>query len=92
VERRSTRFTDLFMAEKETHTLIPPREALKILTFVTYHSLRHGCRGTNVLTRFDHGLFSKEECEQLRDEIIANGLKKRARKSIGQRMVPAELH
>lgn len=83
------RLTKFYMAEK--HTLIPPREALKILTWVTYHSLRHGCRGTDVLTRFEHGLFSKEECEALRDSIVAKGLDRRRRQKLGERTPPAVL-
>lgn len=90
------RFTRIFVIPKmpETevlqHTLIPVREALKILTWVTRAGLRHGCRGTDVLTRFPHGLYSKEECEALRDEIIAAGFARQVKMRL-ERPVPAEL-
>jgi hypothetical protein len=60
----------------ETHELITMREALKILTWVSSSGLSAGCRRTNELTRFPCGsgkLFSRQECEALRDSIIAEG-------------------
>jgi hypothetical protein len=60
----------------ETHELITPREALKILTWVTYGGLYAGSYRTNELTRFPCGsgtLYSKQECEALRDSIIEQG-------------------
>lgn len=61
----------------ETKNLIPPREALKILTFVSRAGLYAGSRGTNRLTVFPCGngrnLYSKEECEALRDALIEKG-------------------
>lgn len=60
----------------ETHELIPPREALKILTWVSQSGLYAGSYRTNELTRFPCGtgtLFSRQECEALRDSIISKG-------------------
>jgi hypothetical protein len=56
-----------------TTTLISTKEALKMMPFVTYHGLYKGCKGTNVLTRFPHGLFSKEEIEAFLESIIERG-------------------
>ena len=56
-------------------TLITIREALKILTWCTYHNVYSGERGTRGLTRYPNNLLSKEECEALRDSIIAAGRK-----------------
>jgi len=58
-------------------TLIRPREALKILTWVRPSGLYSGAGGTSDLTRYPVGkstLYSKEECEALRDKIIENGI------------------
>jgi hypothetical protein len=63
-------------AASETHELITPREALKILTFVSYAGLYAGSYRTDELTRFPCGsgtLYSKQECEALRDSIIEKG-------------------
>lgn len=60
----------------EPHELITPREALKILTFVSSSGLRAGSYRTNELTRFPAGtgtLYSRQECEALRDSIIDKG-------------------
>lgn len=60
----------------ENHELIPVREALKILTWVTSSGLYAGCLRTNELTRFPcgkHTLYSRQECEALRDSIITSG-------------------
>lgn len=61
----------------QTKTLIPPREALEILTFVSRAGLYAGSRGTDVLTKFPcpngRNLYSKEECEALRDRLIGKG-------------------
>lgn len=79
------------MAQQEIHTLIPASKALKILTFVTYHGLRHGSRGTDKLTRFPHGLYSQEECIALRDELIQQGVAQREKKQFDRRQVATEL-
>lgn len=66
----------------EPHELIPPREALKILTWVSQSGLYAGSYRTSELTRFPCGkgtLFSRQECEALRDSIIAKGGPKRKR-------------
>lgn len=60
----------------ETHDLIPPRKALEILTWVSQSGLYAGSYRTNELTRFPCGsgvLFSRQECEALRDSIIKAG-------------------
>lgn len=60
----------------ETHELISAGEALKILTWVSRSGLHIGARRTNELTRFPVGretLYSRQECEALRDSIIAQG-------------------
>lgn len=60
----------------EPHELITPREALKILTWVSQSGLYAGSYRTNELTRFPAGsgmLYSRQECESLRDSIIADG-------------------
>lgn len=57
----------------EPHELITPGEALKILTWVSASGLYAGAKRTNELTRFPAGtqtLFSRQECEALRDSII----------------------
>ena len=58
-------------------TLIPPREVFKILTWVTSSALYSGAGGTDVLTRYHVGkrqtLYSREECEALKESIIATG-------------------
>ena len=69
----------------ETHELIPRRKALKILTWVSDGGLTAGAMRTNELTRFPCGnriLFSRQECEALRDSIIntANPPKRRFRR------------
>lgn len=79
------------MANQETHTLIPAREALKILTWVTYHGLYRGSRGTGELTKFPHGCYSKEECEALRDSMVAKGNARSEKQQFDRRRVPAEL-
>lgn len=64
-------------ANKSTVTLIPRREALKILTWVNGSSLYAGAYGTDKLTRYPAGkvcVYSREECEALRDEVMANGI------------------
>lgn len=60
----------------EPHELITPREALKILTWVSASGLYAGSYRTNELTRFPCGsgtLYSRQECEALRDSIIEQG-------------------
>lgn len=60
----------------EPHELISRREALKILTWVTGAGLYAGSYRTDELTRFPAGkgtLYSRQECEALRDSIIAAG-------------------
>src|SRR5438046_967791 len=60
----------------ETHDLIPPREALKILTWVSESGLYAGSRRTNELTKFPCGkntLYSRQECEALKASIINAG-------------------
>jgi hypothetical protein len=79
------------MNEEVKHTLISSREALKILTWVSYHGLYRGCKGTNKLTRFPHGTFSKEECEALRDEFIERGFAAKEQINGNARPVPSEL-
>ena len=57
--------------------LIPPREALKILTWVSESGLRVGSLRTNELTKFRcgrHVLYAREECERLRDSLVASGV------------------
>lgn len=57
--------------------LIPPREALKILTWVSESGLRVGAMRTNELTKFPcgrHTLYAREECERLRDSILVSGI------------------
>jgi hypothetical protein len=54
-------------------TLISTKEALAMMPFVTYNGLYRGCKGTDVLTRYPHGLFAKEEIEALLASIIARG-------------------
>lgn len=79
-------------AVTEPHELIPPREALKILTWVSASGLAIGSYQTNELTRFDCGkrtLFSRQECEALRDSIIANGNPQRKRFAKRERSRPA---
>lgn len=69
-------------AVTEPHELIPPREALKILTFVSASGLAIGSYQTNELTRFPCGkgtLYSRQECEALRDSIIEKGKPKQLR-------------
>ena len=65
------------MTSFETHTLITPREALKILTWVNYAGLYAGSLRTNELTRFPAGhgrvLYSRQECEALKASIIEAG-------------------
>ena len=69
------------MSLTETHVLITQREALKILTWVTASGLAIGAYRTDELTRFPAGkkdgrnatLYSRQECEALRDSIIAAG-------------------
>ena len=61
----------------EKHTLITPKQALEIITWVSASGLYIGSRGTNRLTKFPvegSWLYSKEECEALRDEIIQKGI------------------
>jgi len=60
-------------------TLISTKDALKMLPFVTYWGLYRGSKGTNVLTRFPHGLFAKEEIEELLASIVAEGRKRAAK-------------
>jgi len=63
--------------QETQHELIPPREALKILTWVSLSGLYIGSRGTDKLTRFPAGtstLYSRQECEALRDEIVVRGV------------------
>lgn len=64
------------MSSFETHELITPAEALKILTWVSSSGLHVGARRTNELTRFPCGktfLFSRQECEALKASIIEAG-------------------
>ena len=75
-------------------TLIPPREAIKILTFVSAEGLRAGSRGTDVLTRYpieNRFLYSKEECESLRDRIISGGRTRKTHREDRERKIPTEL-
>jgi hypothetical protein len=82
-------------------TLISTKEALKILTWVSYSGLLIGAKGTNALTRYPHGVFSKEECEELRLRMIEQGarlddskklpVRIRARYARAGRECPAEL-
>lgn len=70
-------------------TLITPREARKILTWVSAEGLRKGWAGTEGLTRYHAGevtLYSREECEELKARIVARGEKYSA-----QRPLPASL-
>lgn len=66
------------MMDVETKDLIAPRRALKILTFVSRSGLYAGSRGTNELTLFfdknGRRLYSRQECEALRDAYIKKGL------------------
>lgn len=69
-------------AVTEPHELITPREALKILTWVSQSGLYVGSYRTGELTRFPCGtgtLFSRQECEALRDSIIEKGKPKQLR-------------
>ena len=80
------------MRSTEPHELITPREALKILTFVSASGLYAGSYRTNELTRFQAGkgtLYSRQECEALRDSIInaANPKKVRLPKSPRQNVI-----
>jgi hypothetical protein len=79
------------MQHETQHTLIPVREVLKIITWTTRAGLRHGCRGTNVLTQFPHGLYSKEECIALRDSLIKQGIAMREKREFDKREIVAEL-
>ena len=87
----SPNFRAMAITEITNHTLIPVKEALAIITWVNYYGLYRGSRGTRVLTRFPHGLYSKEECEALRDSIIAKGLAGRERSLPGERPAITEL-
>ena len=64
------------MPEGFQHTLISTKEALKILSWVSYAGLYRGCKGTGQLTRFRVGqtfAFSKEECEELARKVMSTG-------------------
>ena len=73
------------MDQHQTETeLIPPGEALKILTWVSRSGLMIGSYGTNRLTRYPVGkgtLFSRQECIALRDEILAQGFTQEQRRA-----------
>lgn len=75
----------------QDHTLIPAREALKIITWVNYYGLYHGSRGTDVLTRFPHGLYSREECQALKAKIINQGVNCRPARSQAGKKISYEL-
>lgn len=51
-----------------------------MMPFVTYWGLYRGNKGTDVLTRYPHGLFAKEEIDQLVESIIAQGENRSAKK------------
>ena len=61
----------------ETKNLIKPKDALKILTFVSRAGLYSGARGTDYLTLFydanGRRLYSREECEELVKRYIEKG-------------------
>lgn len=79
------------MNRTETHELIPAREALKILTWVSESGLYAGSRRTNELTKFPCGngfLWSRQECEALRDSIIAAGNPSKVRFRKNRRPIP----
>lgn len=61
-------------------TLITIARVREILPFVSVSGIYRGAKGTNVLTRFPHGLFSEEERLELRDRIIEKGLAERDKK------------
>ena len=71
-------------------TLISTKDALEMLPFVSYWGLYRGSKGTDVLTRFPHGLFAKEEIEELLASIVEQG-RKRAVKKRQVADVPMEL-
>lgn len=71
-------------------TLITTKEALRMMPFVSYWGLYRGSKGTDVLTRYPHGLFAKEEIEQLLESLIAQG-QTRAIKRRQIEAVPMEL-
>lgn len=71
----------------EAPELISRKEAVEILGFVSYDGIYRGAKGTDVLTRFPHGLYSRQECEALKASILAagkpgTGAKRRQRKCI----------
>lgn len=77
-------------------TLITTKAVLELIPWVSADGLRKGCRGTNVLTRFPHGLWSKEEVLALRDDIVMRGIKPARRRRpvvniIRRRSIPTEL-
>jgi hypothetical protein len=78
------------MNRTEKHDLIPASEALKILTWVSSSGLYAGSRRTDELTKFPCGtglLWSRQECEALRDSIIAAGQPPRRRFTKRDRIV-----
>jgi len=50
------------------------------MPFVSYNGLRAGCKGTDVLTRYPHGLFDEEEIDALLDAILDQGEKRMAKR------------
>ncbi len=63
--------------------LITAKVALEILTFVSASGLYAGSRRTNELTKFPCGkgiLYSRAECEALRDSIFAAGTENKIRR------------
>lgn len=71
-------------------TLITTKEALAMMPFVTYAGLYRGCKGTDVLTRYPHGLYAKEEIEELLASIISRGESRRLQRR-RERPVPDAL-
>lgn len=61
-------------------TLIKTKDALAMMPFITYHGLYKGCKGTDVLTRYPHGLYSKEEIEEYLASIVAKGESRAAKR------------
>lgn len=63
--------------------LITAKAALEILTFVSASGLYAGSRRTNELTKYPCGksiLYSRAECEALRDSIFAAGNQNKIRR------------
>lgn len=71
-------------------TLIKSTEVLQLLPWLKYHTLYRGGAGTDKLTRYPHGLFSKEEVLKFKENIIASG-RRRSDKLRQTRKVQKEL-